>query len=236
MARVFGTIAVSQIRGRSGEITYKRWKSGVLVAQRVATSIRNPNSVQQMVQRGVFSLFSKQWFTTLTGPQRTLWNTYALTKPGFYVTGQGVRQLIGSNGGAMSGQNAYCLINAWLISAGLAPAVIPPIVGSTPTTVADLAGTWLLGAFSGTFSAPVAEVGAVARLWVASVSGKFHKQIVETPIASGGAFAVTTFKGAKGEICNFSDIAGEYVYFQMDTVNGTGGKSAGSNTIETLVS
>lgn len=232
MARVFGTIAVSRIQGRSGEIVYKRWKSGVLVAQRQPTSVRNPNSIAQMVQRGVFSVFAKQWFTLLTAPERTLWNTYALTKPGFYVTGQGVRQLIGSNGGAMSGQNAYCLVNAWLISAGLLGVTIPPTALPAPTTVSDLAGVFALGVLTLTWTSTVAEVGAVARIWVASASGLFHKQIIDIPLDSLGTSSPAQLKGAKGEFMNLTDMLGEHLYFQLDGVNPTGGKSAGSNTIE----
>lgn len=234
-AKYFGTIAVSRIQGKVGEVTYKRWKTGVNVVQQVSSGVRNPNSPSQMLQRQVFSVFAKEWFTVLTAPQRTLWNSYALTKPGMYACGQGVRELVGSNGGIMSGQNAFILTNAWWVSCGLPGLAIPPIAGSSPTVINDLDVQDVIGVITLTWTSAVAEVGAISRIWVASVSGLFHKQIVDVPVDATGTTIISQVKGAKGEFLDLADLPGERLYVQMDTVNPSGGKSAGSNTFEFLI-
>lgn len=235
MARIFGTIAVSRIQGKSGEINYKRWKSGVLVAQKAATGVRNPNSANQNVIRNVFAVYSKRWLSTLTAQLRADWETYALTMPGKYGDAQGVREIVNSNGGIMSGINAYCLVNAWLYSIGMAGTDAPPLSAPAPTNINDLAASSLAGTVTVTWTAPTAEVDAQTRIWMASMQGTFHKQIVGSAGATEGTKDITAVAAALGKSILLATLAGQFVFIQADTVNPTGGKSAGSNTYELLV-
>lgn len=234
-ARYFGTIAVSRLQGRSGEVNFKRWKSGVLVVQNVSTGVGNPNSPSQMIQRQVFAAFSRAWLTVLSAQQRADWETYALTMPGKYADAPGVRQIIGSNGGIMSGINALCLTNAWLVSAGLAEIIDPPLAAPAPSPISDLAASSVAGTVTVTWEKVTSEDLSVARIWMASVQGTFHKQIVGLEDSDLETKDITTVKAALGKSILLATLVGQYVYIQADVVNPTGGKSAGSNTYELLL-
>ncbi len=237
MANIKFSPLVAEIRGKVGEGIVQGWKSGVFMLKKMMTSVRNPSSAYQDIFRSVFSEYSKKWFDLLTADQRAAWETYALTKPGFYAISAGVKELVGSNGGVMSGINAYCLTNAWLISAGLVAVADPPLAATPPSKPENVAATCLAGVITLTWDAPVSmEVGARLRMWIASASNKWHKQRIMNCLAADETnLTVDGIRGAQGKRIPLTALAGELVYIQCDIVNPTGGKSQGSNTVELVI-
>lgn len=222
----------SDIRGRLGEMIAAGWKSGILYLKRMPTAVRNPNSSDQESSRSTLSVVTKAWFSQLSDAQRALWDTYALTEPGKYLISAGIRQLVGTNGGVMSGMNAYVLTNVWLISAGLAGVDNPPLVVTPPSQPTGLGAAYAVGTLTVTWSAAaIAEVGAVVRIHVLSFNKIFHKQIVGSALNTAETIDITLVRGAKGADLTLLSLEDSAIYIQVDLVNPTGGKSAGSETV-----
>ena len=234
-ARIKMSSLVSDISGRLDNIIYSKWKAGVAYVKKMSTSVRNPNSISQEITRDTFSYFSKAWNDVLNAGERALWETWALTKPGYYDVPAGVRELVGSNGGIMSGLNAYCLCNVWLVTAGLDSVDTPPIGITDPVKPSTVAATSVAGVNTITWvdSLPIAD--AVCRIHVASQKGIFHKQIAAVADMSAETKAITAVNGANGTTLALTALAGEIIYIQCDCVAPKGGKSAGSNTVELLL-
>jgi len=233
MARIKYSGLISDLRGKLGSTVASVWKSGIGYVKMMPTSVNNPNSTRQDVMRSVFSEFSKKWNDTLTAAERADWETYALTKPGYYAVTAGVRELVGSNGGTMSGINAYCLTNAWLINTGMTAVTAPPLGKTPPGKPEAVAATCAAGTLTVTWTPPASkEALAYVRVWIASQSGAFHKQKCKIEDVTVGTVNITTLRGAQGRDILISAMIGEIAYIQLDTVNPSGGKSAGSNTVE----
>jgi hypothetical protein len=72
-------------------------------------------------------------------------------------------------------------------------------------------------------------------VWIAAADGTFHKQKCKIEDCTVGTVDITTIRGALGKDVLLSAIVGTLIYVQLDTVNPTGGKSAGSNTVEVVI-
>lgn len=233
MARYKPSALFSDIRGRLGEMIAQGWKSGILFVKRMPTSVANPNSAAQAQARDVVSVYSKRWLDVLSAAQRIDWETYALQQPGKYAVTAGVRELVGTNTGVMSGQNAYILTNGWLISAGLAGTDNAPLIATPPSIPTDVAAAFVLGELKVSWTdSAVKEVGAFCRVHIASVSGIFHKQIAAIVDSATAIVGITEIAGAKGSPIPIADLVGSRVYIQIDVVNPSGTKCGGSQTIE----
>jgi hypothetical protein len=136
----------------------------------------------------------------------------------------------------MSGLNAFVMTNALLVNAGLTPTNVAPIAATPPGKPENVAAVSNAGVVTVTWDKPALfEVGAIARVWITSASGKFHRQMVDKVTVTTETLALVAVKAALGQSMNLSLLVGELVYIQVDTVNPTGGKSAGSNTAEVIV-
>jgi hypothetical protein len=236
MARIKFTGLISEIRGQLNDTIIQGWKSGIFSVKKMMTSVNNPNSPRQDAMRAVMSAYSKQWTDVLDVAQRALWEAYALTAPGAYPSTPGVRQIIPTNGGKMSGINAYCMTNALLISAGMTGVDTPPLSITPPDKPTVVAATCAAGTLTVTWVEPInKEALAYCRVWIASASGKFHRQKVKIEDCTEETVDITTIRGALGKDILLTALVGELVYLQMDTVNPSGGKSAGSNTAEVVI-
>ncbi|MBA7615200.1 hypothetical protein ES703_22478 [subsurface metagenome] len=235
MAKIKFSGLVSEIRGKLHNTIISGWKSGVFSVKGMMSAVHNPNSAFQDFRRDAVSQFSKAWFDTLLPTERALWETYALQQPGKYEISAGVRELVGSNGGIMSGQNAFVLTNCWLVSAGLVAVTDPPISVTPPSKPIAVTAVMLAGVLTVNWTAPGnAGVADVTRVWIASPSGTFHKQLVGFALTSAATLVITTVRGAKGKALDICKLIGEHYYIQADTVAAAGGKSGGSNTDETV--
>lgn len=235
-AKIKFTGLISEIRGQLNNTIIQGWKSGVFSVKAMMTATRNPNSTRQDIARSVMSEFSKKWTDVLTSAQRTAWETYAQTKPGFYPAVPGVRQIIPGNKGTYSGLNAYVMTNALLINAGMVAVTDPPLAATPPGKPEAVAATCAAGTLTVTWIPPASkEVGAYVRVWIASASGKFHRQKCKIEDVTVGTVDITTIRGSMGANLLLTALVGELVYIQLDTINPTGGKSAGSNTAEVII-
>ncbi len=235
-ARIKFSGLISEIRGQLHNTIIQGWKAGIFSVKGMMSAVRNPNSVTQDLRRDAVSLFSKAWFDTLTLDQRIEWETYALQQPGKYEITAGVRELVGSNGGIMSGQNAYVLTNAWLATAGLAGITDPPLAITPPSKPINVAAAFLAGVLTITWTAPGdTDVADTTRIWLASATGTFHKQLRAVALTSEETLVFGVIRGAMGGDLPFTSLVGDHIYVQLDTVRDTGGKSGGSNTVEVIV-
>jgi hypothetical protein len=236
MAKIKFTGLISEIRGQLNDTIIQGWKSGVFSVKKMMSAVRNPNSARQDIARSVMSTYSKKWTDTLTPAERTAWEAYAQTKPGYYPGVPGVRQIIPTNNGIFSGINAYCMTNALLINAGMLPTDTAPLSATPPGKPEAVAATCAAGTLTVTWTEPaVKEALAYARVWIASASGKFHRQKCKIEDVTVGTVDITTIRAALGKDLLLTALVGELVYIQLDTVNPTGGKSAGSNTAECVI-
>ena len=235
MAKIKFSGLISEIRGQLNETIIQGWKSGIFSVKKMMTSVNNPNSSQQGNIRGAVALFSKSWLDVLTPTERGAWETYAKQKPGFYVISPGVREIIGTNGGIMSGMNAYVMTNLWLLTAWLSPVTDPPLTITPPEVISDFAGTCVGGVVTLTWTPTLAEAGSVVRIWMADLSGAFHKQKITTQLNITATQDVSSVAGAKGVYMSLQRYIGAHIIFQADIVNPSGGKCGGSNTVEVII-
>lgn len=236
MAKIKFTGLISEIRGQLNDVIIQGWKSGIFSVKKMMSSVNNPNSAAQDAARSSMSTYSKKWTDTLTPAERAAWEAYALTEPGKFTKVPGVRQLIPTNGGTMSGLNAYVMANSLLINAGLASTTVAPIAATPPDKPTTVAATSAAGNIHVTWVDPViAEPGARVRVWITSASGKFHKQMFDFVALGVMNMDIGNVKAALGHTLGVPLLVGELVYIQMDTINPTGGKSAGSNTAEVVI-
>jgi len=236
MASVKYSSLVSDVRGRIGSMVYSGWKAGVGYVKNMSTSVNNPNSVSQDLMRSALSRASKYWFDTLTPAQRGAWETYAKTKPGYYAVPAGVKELVGSNGGIMSGFNAFILVAGWLKSIGKGQVADPPLSVTPPNKPLNCAATCTSGTLTVNFDPPGGTLADdVTRVWVADASGVVHKQINAYVVTNLATAAITQIKGAMGVVIPLTQLVGSHFYVQCDTVSATGTKSGGSNTAEVII-
>lgn len=235
-ARIKFSGLISEIRGKLDNVIIQGWKSGVFSVKNMMTSVRNPNSPAQDSRRATLSTASKDWADTLTSDQRAAWESYALQEPGKYPAVPGVRQIIPSNNGKMSGINAFVLTQGWLISAGLAGVTDPPLAATPPGKPEGVAVSSLAGTLTVTWTDPTQPAaGCICRVWIASASGKFHKQLVGAALSATATVDITLVRGAMGKTIALTQFADELVYVQCDIVDPLGGKSAGSNCVDIVV-
>lgn len=236
MAKIKFSGLISEIRGKLDNVIIQGWKSGVFSVKNMMTSVRNPNSTRQDISRGVMSTYSKSWADVLTAAQRANWETYAQSQPGYFPAVPGVRQIIPTNNGKFSGMNAYCMTNALLINAGMVAVTDPPLGVTPPDKPGSVAATCAAGTLTVTWTAPaIKEADAYVRVWIASASGLVHRQKCKIEDCTVGTVDITTIRGALGKDVLLADMVGELLYVQLDTINPSGGKSAGSNTAEVVI-
>ncbi len=239
MARIWLSEVLNDIRGSIKNHVYSVWK-GLNYVREKAVSIANPNSIEQANMRAKTTQCSKRWYDTLTGAQRDLWKEYAEALTPIEGDGGGTRHLIPTNGGVMSGYNAYIMINLWAYSADITNLVIfiddAPIGITPPNAPTGLAGTWDAPTccVNLTWVDPVdAIAGTKIRVWLLSTDGGVHKQMRMTVVLAAEAAAVCSVRIALGAIANIRALPGHYL-FQIDAIGPNGQKGAPSNVIEVI--
>jgi hypothetical protein len=231
MARIKFTGLISEIRGQLNDTIIQGWKSGVFSVKKMMTGVNNPNSLNQDKMRANVTESSKVYTDILSQAQRDAYDAWALTKPGYYPAVPGVRQIIPTNNGVMSGINALVMSNGWLTSCGLALSGDAPLAKTPPSPPTVVAATCVGGTLTVTWVKPSpAMAGSKVRIWIASASGKFHKQLNCVEAYDTLTKAITTIRGAHGNSLTVTQFKSELVYIQMDTVSPDGTKSPGSNT------
>jgi len=236
MAKIKFTGLISEIRGQLNDVIIQGWKSGIFSVKKMMSAVNNPNSPAQDKARAAVASLSKMWTDVLTEPQRAAWEAFAKTKPGYYPAVPGVRQIIPTNGGIMSGLNAFVMSNGWLSSVSVTATGIAPITATPPGPPTVVAATCAGGTLTVTWVTPSPCIaGSKCRIWIASASGKFHRQIVATEAFDAQTKAISSIKAALGKALTVAQLAKELCYVQSDVVSPDGTKSYGSNTAEVVL-
>ncbi|MBA7584139.1 hypothetical protein ES708_26092 [subsurface metagenome] len=236
MAKIVLAPIVTDIRGKLGSLVFSAWKSGVNYVRTVTGVIKNPQSIQQGIKRAVVASLSKTWRATLSQVERDGWDAYALTEPGKGPSDGGINNMIRGNSGKMTGFNAYILANTQLNSAVLGFVDIAPIATPAPTAPINVDVTVLAGTATVTWIAPaLAEVGAVCRIYGRIEGIRGHVQLITTEAFDTLTKDITAIRSANGVDLLLAALVGKTLHVQMDTVNPTGGKSAGSNVASAVI-
>lgn len=240
MARIWLSEVLNDIRGSVKNHVYSVWK-GLNYIREKAVSIANPCSLKQEGVRAKTTQSAKRWYTTLTQGQRDLWNEYAEAMAPKEGDGGGTKNLIPDNRGVMSGFNAYIMTNGLAFSAGVTTLVTfvddapigidapnaPTLFGSvwnSPTCCVGLAWTDPLDAL----------VGTMIRVWLVSLDGGAHKQLVATVALEAEVYDLCSVKGALGASFFIRNLPGHY-HIQIDAVGPNGQKSPPSNISQITV-
>lgn len=235
-ARITLSPLVSDIRGTVNDLAFSIWKTGVNYVRGKTNAIQNPQSLGQNQFREDMAELSKNWRADLNDGSRALYDTYAQSSPGMGPSDGGVNELIKGNHGKMSGFNAFILTHQWLRSVGITGLVNAPVGAVAPTQPTNVAVSFAGGTATVTWTTPAnAEVGAICRIWGRVEGMKGHVQIIATEAFDTDTKDITTIRGGKGVSFPFTDITGKVLHVQMDTVNPTGGKSAGSNVAQAVI-
>ncbi len=236
MARIKLGPLVSDIRGTVNELAFSIWKSGVAYVRGKSGAIQNPQSSSQGLKRAVVALLSKRWRSVLSQVERDGWDTWALTQPGKGDNDGGINNMIKGNNGVMSGFNAHILANTWLASAGIGFKTIAPNAAPAPTPPTTVAVTFAGGIATVTWNTPgTAEAGAICRIWGRIEGIKGHVQLITTAAFDANTKDITSVRAAKGNNILLAALVGKTMHVQIDTVNPTGGKSAGSNVAQAVI-
>lgn len=236
MARIVLAPIVTDIRGKLGDLVFSSWKAGVNYVRTVTGVIKNAQSLSQNGTRKYITRFSKRWRSTLTQAQRDEWKTYALTQPGKGPSDGGINNMIKGNNGKMTGFNAFILTNMWALTAGLGPVPDAPLAAPAPQAPSTVAVSFLAGTATITWVTPdPAEVGAYCRIWgrIEGIVG--HVQLIVNEAYDTDTKDILAIRGANGASILFTSLVGKVLHVQMDTVNPTGGKSAGSNVASAVI-
>ncbi|MBA7577254.1 hypothetical protein ES708_19101 [subsurface metagenome] len=236
MARITLAPLVTDIRGKLGDLVFSQWKAGISYVRSTTGVIKNAHSFAQSIKRAVLAQLSKQWRSTLTQGERDGWDDYALTEPGKGPSDGGVNNMIRGNGGKMTGFNAYILANTQLNSAVLGFVSAAPIAAPAPTAPLAVAVSVLAGTATVTWIVPTnAEVGAICRIYGRIEGIKGHVQLIVTEAFDTLTKDILAIRSANGAELLLSALVGKTIHVQMDTVNPTGGKSAGSNVAKAVI-
>jgi hypothetical protein len=227
-------LILNDIRGSIGNYTYSIWKAGVQVLRSKASVIANPQSIEQTKVRCNFAVNSAAW-KGLTPAQQAEWQDWADTKPGMGDGDGGIRNLIKGNGGIMSGWNAFCLANQWLVSADLPAVTAAPLGVASPGSPSQVAATYAANAITVTWVDPAEIIaGDKIRIWLMSRNGLIHKQLNCVVADAIQTKDITTVQAAGGLTVPVANYPGDYL-IQLDCVTQTGVKGGPSNTAEVTV-
>ena len=239
MARIFYGADVQFKRGKQGNQVYKQSKTGVYYTAMLPPKVTQPNTEEQTKIKDTFTDATGDW-DTLTNDQRAGWDAYGLRRPNQRAKAGGMDNLIGGNGGVMTGLNALVLTRSKLAAAGLA-AVSDAPTGEGPTPALNAAGTHDGTKFTITWTEPSRhDVGAKVIIAVDMGSKgasyiPFHKQIAQTALATAMTADITAIKGQHGANVLPTLKVGQTVRFQLQVVNVNGAISAPSATFEVVV-
>lgn len=251
MARINLSEVLQNIAGSVGEHTFGCWK-GINYLRQKAVTISNPCSLAQSSVRAALSALARMWHTDLTAAQRNLWNELAqsLKSAGEQVGpngngGAGILQVIPGDGGVMSGFNAFVKLNITALVAGFvfaSPPVPDAPIGidapDAPTELYLFVYCFLPGQACRVYvrwtDPLVAPVGSIIRVWLVSLDGGVHKQIIDLVALGDLGTNIIQVKAALGATSNIEDLPGHY-HFQIDCVSPSGLKSPPSNVITVAV-
>lgn len=129
MAKVTQPLGSTEARGRFGGLIANTWRG--ISSMKSSSSPAQPRSALQLKIRARSTMLVRYWGTTLSAPERTLWNEYASGHPEIDWTGNSKR---------LSGLNWFVRCNIRLLS--LAQAIIesPPVVAA-PDALVDFAAS-----------------------------------------------------------------------------------------------
>lgn len=241
MARIRLSGLIDDIRGTVSNVVFGAWKAGCQTVRQKSNIRNNPRSLEQQKIRTFTQFLSGQWFSTLSGAQRTLWNEYAATEAagrhgGAQYSG-GTGNIIPGNTGIMSGFNAFLMINLRQVMCDLittydpaAITLVPPVLDPSPM-VQSLAVAYAVGTFTVTWSAaPGAVLGDILRIWVRSYDTGAHRQMTSYLLVTAETIGLTTCKFTNGIVIPFLNKLGVYDW-QVDVMSVEGVLSAPSQII-----
>lgn len=237
MALYRGTIAVSQIVGKIGDVDYMRWRNKNVVRQSPKI-VTNPSTPAQQNQRIAMQVANSRFRNILNPDQRTRWESYAQRMQTRFVQPGGVRQIVQGNKGEFTGMNAYILVNTKMVSAGLVMVDDPPLNDPKPEGPSAFGASWngigLVVDCSWQIP-PAPAANDTVRIWCDSVSELFHRQIVDIPLVSAGLSSFGFVRGNAGASLALSTLSPTLILVQADGMGQFGGVMPPTETVEVQI-
>jgi len=229
MARVTTSPTIGVISGKLGGVVFRKGKNGTQIMQTKPTSVTQPHSTRQAVQRAHFALITKAW-NGLTVVEQTVWSTAAANGYGKRLdSSSGAMALIKPNTGRGGGKGLFMYCNIHVLENGGTLLTAPVAGAQIPADPGRYTAAFATGTLTITVTTPP-TTPLIVTAWIKGTGKTPHKvRLMGTWTA--GVLAVTSFQGAKGVPVNFSSIVGSQLYIQLETIDpGSGLASNASNT------
>ena len=144
----------------------------------------------------------------------------------------GINQITPPLGGTMSGYNCYISFYMTAVSTGAAEPTAAPLSEQRPGAPTGVSVSYAGSFVVTTWTDPVEVIaGAQIRLWLRSEMGIYHRQMHTYYALAAQTSSLTGARSAQGKTILFSVpelSGGDTVTVQLDTVNPSGLRSAGS--------
>lgn len=232
MAKVVLSPLVTSIRGKLGNGVATVWK-GIQVIRAVAAVITNPQSSGQQFIRKLMTDARAGW-QALSGPDKNTWEEMADLVKDFPLPPGGINNLVPKLGGPMSGFNCFISFFMSAITAGHPAITGPAPLGEIrPNAPNGVNASYLSPTVTLAWTDPtIHTTGAKLRIWLRDKQTIYHRQLLATEELAISTAALVSARGSKGATIAFTvpEVAGnDRLFLQMDTVNPSGLRSAGSD-------
>ena len=226
---------VMDMRGKVGQLVYSIWKSGVSYMRQAAEVVRNPASAAQVAVRGIIRALSSEW-KALPESSQAQWGLVAAKGATRKNPEGGIRALINTPEGKMSGFNAFVEANELAKSVGQTVTIQAPVLTTPPPNMPpDLTATFDGAKVTVTWGdIPGVTADQYVRVWVYSEQKMFHKQLIATALGSAKTVNITQVRGENGVLIDMAVFANSAVLIQSDTVGKTTGWASNPSATKRL--
>jgi hypothetical protein len=234
MAKVTYGPLVSKISGKLGDVVFSSGKTGSNYVKMRQTKTTNPSSANQVTQRGLLAIFSKEW-NGLSAANQALWNEYAKNGYGKRTvpTGGGARSIIHGNTGRGGGKGLFIYVNQNRVRVGQSPLSAPVPNKVIPDGFFTFSAACTGGVV--TITANGAAGGTFGQIWTVGTGKIPHRQIAFDGVTSG-AMTFSSVNGAKGTPMALTALVGQKIYVQGEVIDPTSGLASNpSETVEVTV-
>lgn len=231
MARITLGSIVNGISGSIDQMVYSTWK-GINYVRSKAKTINNRQTTGQMSIRARIAECAKYWNDVLDATGRGLWEQYSKT---IVIPSSSPGDIIKPSKGPFSGYTAFLRNNVNTFASGSVPLgtflAAPPIGVTPPDAVQINSAVWNPATKKIDITYTLGNVPpSRVEIWMRSVSGIVHAQLVDPISAAGGVISEGYLRGADGTWLALENLLGLYDV-QMLPVDGNGQPGPASNLI-----
>ena len=190
---------VLDMRGRIGQLVYSIWKGGTSYVRQAVEVVRNPSSPGQNKVRALIRILSSLW-KALPESNQAQWGVVAQSGATRKNSEGGIRALIRTPNGKMTGFNAFIVANELARSVGAtttieAPQGHVPAPNSPPDLALAFDGDKITVTWSDIEGVMPSQF---VRVWIYSEQRKFHRQMIDFAPGAAKTMNITEFRAENG--------------------------------------